>query len=153
MPALAHSRGHGRAPRDKWESFVTLAPLLAASPAIQIHTAAAFCAFAVGLWQFTRLKGTGSHRTVGWLWFTLMAVVAVSSLFIHELRWWGPWSPIHLLSLYTLAMLPGAVLSARRHRVAAHRHGVVALFGFALVGAGAFTLLPGRLMHAVVFGP
>jgi uncharacterized membrane protein len=29
---------------------------------------------------------------------------------------------------------------------------MTALYIFALVGAGIFTLLPGRIMHAVVFG-
>jgi len=48
--------------------------------------------------------------------------------------------------------LPIAVLHARRHRVAAHRTAMMSLFIGALVIAGAFTLLPGRVMHAVVFG-
>lgn len=128
-------------------------PLLSASPAIQVHTAAALSALVLGAWQFLRLKGMAAHRVAGWLWFALMGLVAASSLFIHELHWWGPWSPIHLLSLYVLAVMPGALLAARRHQVARHRHAVRALFAFALVGAGAFMLLPGRIMHAVVFGP
>ena len=82
-----------------------------------------------------------------------MFVVAVSSFFIHEIRLWGPFSPIHLLSVFTLIMLPLAVLRARRHDVAKHRRAMTGLFIGALVVAGAFTLLPGRIMHAVVFGP
>lgn len=132
---------------------MTLEPLLSAGPAIQVHTVAALSALGLGAWQFLRLKGTAAHRVAGWLWFALMGLVAASSLFIHELRWWGQWSPIHLLSLYVLAVLPGALLAERRHQVAKHRHAVRALFAFSLVGAGAFTLLPGRIMHAVVFGP
>jgi uncharacterized membrane protein len=81
-----------------------------------------------------------------------MVVVAASSFFIHDLRVWGPWSPIHLLSVFTLAMLPLAVMHARRHRVARHRSAMVAIFTGALVIAGLFTLAPGRIMHAVVFG-
>jgi uncharacterized membrane protein len=65
----------------------------------------------------------------------------------------GPFSPIHLLSLFTLAMLPLAVLHARNHRVERHRKAMTSIFVGALVIAGAFTLLPGRVMHAVVFGP
>jgi len=34
-----------------------------------------------------------------------------------------------------------------------HRNSMVGLFVGALVIAGAFTFLPGRIMHAVVFGP
>jgi uncharacterized membrane protein len=64
---------------------------------------------------------------------------------------WGPWSPIHLLALYTLAVLPFAVVHARRHRVSRHRNAMIALFTGALVIAGIFIFAPGRIMHAVVF--
>lgn len=129
-----------------------LAPLLAASPVIQIHAFAAIGAFLLGIAQLVALKGTAAHRVAGWLWAALMLVVAVSSLWIHELRVWGPWSPIHLLSLVVIVTVPAAVFAARRHQVARHRRAMIQLFFFALVLAGAFTLLPGRLMHAVVFG-
>jgi uncharacterized membrane protein len=67
-------------------------------------------------------------------------------------RMWGPWSPIHLLSIYVLIMVPLAVLAARRHVVERHRRHMLGLFLGALVIAGAFTFWPGRIMHAVVFG-
>jgi uncharacterized membrane protein len=44
-----------------------------------------------------------------------MTVIAVSSFWIHGYRIIGPFSPIHFLSIFTLAMLPLAVLHARRH--------------------------------------
>jgi uncharacterized membrane protein len=65
---------------------------------------------------------------------------------------WGSWSPIHLLSIYVLIMVPIAVLAARRHVVERHRRHMLGLFLGALVIAGAFTFWPGRIMHAVVFG-
>jgi uncharacterized membrane protein len=83
---------------------------------------------------------------------TLMFVVAASSFFIHELRMWGSWSPIHLLSIYTLIVLPLAVLAAHRHEVTRHRRRMIGLFLGALVIAGLFTLWPGRIMYYVVFG-
>ena len=82
----------------------------------------------------------------------IMATVAVTSFWIHDLRVWGPWSPIHLLAIFTLVMLPLAVLHARRHDVRRHRKAMTALFTGALVIAGVFTFMPGRIMHAVVFG-
>lgn len=131
---------------------MSLAPLLNAAPAIQLHAFAALAAFAIGAVQLSAPKGTLPHRSVGWLWATLMVIVAVSSFFIHELRVWGPWSPIHLLSVFTLVALPLAVMHARRHRVDRHRHAMIAIFTGALVIAGIFTFAPGRIMHAVVFG-
>jgi uncharacterized membrane protein len=131
---------------------MSLAPLLDAAPAIPVHAFAAMAAFALGVVQFAAPKGTLPHRTIGWIWVGLMAIVAASSFWIHEIRLLGPWSPIHLLSIFTLIMLPIAVWRARRHRVADHRRIMTMTFVGALVIAGLFTLLPGRVMHAVVFG-
>jgi uncharacterized membrane protein len=132
---------------------MTLAPLLAATAAIQIHAFAALAAFALGAVQLAAPKGTIPHRLFGWVWAALMLVVVISSFFIHEIRLWGPWSPIHLLSIFTLVMLPLAIWAARRHNVERHRRAMMGLFFGALLIAGAFTLLPGRIMHAVVFSP
>jgi uncharacterized membrane protein len=104
---------------------MSLAPLLEAPGTIPLHAFAAMAAFALGIVQFAAPKGTLPHRTIGWIWVLLMFVVAISSFWIHEIRLVGPFSPIHLLSIF---------------------------FG-ALVVAGLFTFLPGRIMHAVVFGP
>src|ERR1700693_479086 len=101
---------------------MTLAPLLAASPAIQLHAFVAMTAFVLGIVQLSAPKGTLPHRTIGWIWVALMAIVSVSSFWIHQLRLWGPWSPIHLPSIFTLAMLPLAGWAAHRHAVDRQRH-------------------------------
>jgi uncharacterized membrane protein len=132
---------------------MTLAPLLDATTAIQAHAFAAVAAFALGVVQLAAPKGTLPHRMVGWIWVALMVVVAVSSAFIHGMRLWGPFSPIHLLSIFTLIVLPVAVWRAHRHDVRNHRKAMMGLFGGALVIAGLLTFLPGRIMHAVAFGP
>jgi uncharacterized membrane protein len=49
-------------------------------------------------------------------------------------------------------MLPLAVLHARKHRVVNHRNAMISIFVGALIIAGAFTFLPGRVMHAIAFG-
>ena len=131
---------------------MSLAPLLDAAPQIPLHAFAAMAAFVLGLVQFAAPKGTLPHRTVGWIWVALMAVVAASSFWIHQIRLFGPFSPIHLLSIFTLVMLPLGVWRAHRHDVNGHRKTMVLTFIGALVIAGLFTLLPGRIMHAVVFG-
>ena len=131
---------------------MTLAPLLNAAPVIQVHAFAAMSAFALGLVQFAAPKGTLPHRTVGWIWVVLMATIAISSFWIHSIRLIGPFSPIHALSIFTLAMLPLAILHAHNHRVLQHRKAMISIFIGALVIAGAFTFLPGRIMNAVAFG-
>src|SRR6266700_2897067 len=131
---------------------MSLAPLLDAAAAVQLHAFAAMTAFALGVVQLSAPKGTLPHRTIGWVWVTLMLTVSVSSFWIHDLKMWGIWSPIHLLSIFTLVTLPLAVWAARRHAVDRHRRAMTSIFVGALVIAGVFTLVPGRVMHAVVFG-
>src|SRR3979411_1559148 len=111
---------------------MTLAPLLSASPVIQVHAFAAMAAFALGVVQLAAPKGTLPHRTVGWLWVALMVTVAPPSFLVHDLRVWGQWSPIHLLSIFTLILLPPSVSHAMRHRVKDHRKARVSLFTGAL---------------------
>ncbi len=56
----------------------------------------------------------------------LMIAVAASSLFIRTIRTWGVWSPIHMLSLFTLPTVPLAVVYARRFALAgANHHAIV----------------------------
>jgi uncharacterized membrane protein len=131
---------------------MSLAPLLDASPAIQLHAFSAIAAFLLGLVQLTAPKGTLPHRTFGFLWVGLMLLVCISSFWIHELRMWGPWSPIHLLSISTLIALPLAVRHAGRHGVGRHRKAMMGMFAGARVIADIFTFWPGRIMHAVLFG-
>lgn len=131
---------------------MTLAPLLAASAPIRIHAFAAMAAFGLGLVQIAAPKGTLPHRTLGWIWVALMASVALSSFLIHTIHSWGDWSPIHILSIVVLVALPIAVLRVHRHDVAGHRRAMLSLFAGALLIAGLFTLMPGRIMHAVVYG-
>ena len=132
---------------------MSLTPLLDASPAIQFHAFAAMAAFGLGVVQLAAPKGTLPHRTIGWIWVTLMVVVSVSAFFIHQIRLWGPWSPIHLLAIFTLIMLPVAVWRAHRHAVSQHRNAMLGLFAGALMIAGLLTFLPGRIMYHVAFGP
>jgi uncharacterized membrane protein len=111
---------------------MSLAPLLNAEPVIQVHAFAAMAAFGLGIVQLTAPKGTLPHRTIGWIWVILMALIALSSFFIHEIKLIGPFSPIHLLSIFTLVMLPLAVAHARHHQVQKHRKAMTSIF----IGAG-----------------
>lgn len=133
--------------------MASLSPLAAAGPVIAIHAAAALGAFALGAVQLLRPKSGAAHRWIGGVWVALMVIVAVSSFWIHDLRVVGPWSPLHLLSILVLATAPLAARHALRGRIRAHGRAMRSLFLYALVIAGAFTLLPGRVMHAVLFGP
>ncbi|WP_282077228.1 DUF2306 domain-containing protein [Epibacterium ulvae] len=127
-------------------------PLFDAAAPIPLHALAAMAATLLGAVQLLLPKGGFLHIVMGRLWVAGMAVVAISSFFILEIRLLGPFSPIHGLSLFTLVVLAYAVHAARRGRIAAHRKAMIRLYCLSLLLAGAFTLLPGRIMHQVVFG-
>lgn len=133
---------------------MTLSPLLEANFAIQIHALFAIVCFFLGGVVLFRGKGDRAHRIAGRVWVALMLVVAVSSLFIHVIRLIGIWSPIHLLSIATIWFLVKGVWLARQGRIAEHRTAMQTTYLGALVLAGGFTFLPGRIMHEVFFeGP
>ncbi len=127
-------------------------PILTAGPAIQIHAAAAIGAFVLGIAQLTGRKGTFSHRTLGWVWVILMTIVAASAFWIHQIKLWGQWSPIHLLSIAVLIQLPIAVVAARRHNISVHKRYMTGMFVGALLLAGFFTLMPDRIIGRMIFG-
>jgi uncharacterized membrane protein len=131
---------------------MSLTPLLNASPVIQLHAFAAMAAFVLGLVQFAAPKGTLPHRTIGFIWVALLATIAVSSFWIHSISLWGPFSPIHLISIFVLVMLPLGVWAAHTHRVARHKRTMTGIFIGGLVIAGLFTFVPGRIMNHVLFG-
>jgi len=131
---------------------MSLAPLLEASLAIKLHAASAVAALLLGIVQLTAPKGTLPHRAIGYVWLALMVAIATSSFFIHEIRQLGPFSVIHLLSAYTLVMLPVGILLARRGDIARHRWLMTQMFYGALVVAGLFTLVPGRILGRAIFG-
>ncbi|MDB5504301.1 MAG: hypothetical protein JWR89_4203 [Tardiphaga sp.] len=134
---------------------MSLNPLLEAVAPIPLHALAAIAAFVLGVMQLVAPKGTLPHRTLGWIWVALMLTVAISAFWIHghSFRLWRTWSPIHLLAIFAPVMLAIGVVRARRHRVRAHAIIMSSIFAGALVVAGLFTLVPGRIMHTVVFWP
>ncbi|TJX24662.1 MAG: DUF2306 domain-containing protein, partial [Mesorhizobium sp.] len=132
---------------------MSLEPLLHASPLIKLHALAAMASLLLGAVQLWRTKGDRLHRALGRVWVSLMAVVALSSFFIWTIRLWGPFSPIHLLSLFVLIMLWRGVGLARRGNIAAHRRIMQGTYIFGLVITGLLTFIPGRTMYFVAFGP
>ena len=131
---------------------MTLSPLFAAPLAVQIHTALALAAAALAAAILARRKGTRAHRAMGRVWVALMAGTAAGSFVIRTIDPAGGLSAIHILSAVTLITLVVAISAARRGNIRRHRNAMIALIFGALGLAGAFTLTPGRIMHAAVFG-
>jgi uncharacterized membrane protein len=130
---------------------MTLEPLLTASPAVQFHVATVVPAALIGGIMLIMRKGTYLHRMAGRLWIALMVLTALSSFFIHEINLIGGFSPIHILSVVVLVSAVEVIRSARRRDFVRHQRVVKSLYFGAIGIAGLFTLLPGRIMHEMVF--
>lgn len=130
-----------------WPDF---GEILGASPVVQLHLYAALVAIALGGVMMTSRKGARFHRIAGWVWVSLMMLVAGSSLFITGLNG-DKWSFIHLLSGWTLIAAPLGLIAARRHRVANHRRAMMGIFYGGLLIAGALAFIPGRILWNVFF--
>lgn len=149
---------------------MTLAPLLATTPLIQVHALLATGAIVLGAVQLAAPKGTIAHRTLGWTWIAMVAAMLIIAFLNHDIRLWDALGPgvcsqngvygshaancasIHLISLYFLLALPFGALHAHWHDVKGHRNVMLWLFlGLLLVGT-VLTAVPHRVMHEVVFG-
>jgi len=126
-----------------------LTALFTAPQPIPFHALSAAYAIALGAVQLLLRKGGSTHRLMGRLWLTLMALVAMSSFFIHEINLWGQYSPIHLLSLWVLISIGLTIYFARSGNIRRHRQSATAFYWLALILTGFFTLLPGRIMYEV----
>lgn len=121
------------------------------TPIIALHTTTALGALLLGIVVLLRPKGTPIHKAMGRVWVALMAATALSSFWILEIRDGAGFSPIHVLSIVTLVTLAAAIWSIRRGNVRAHRINMVSAFAGTAI-AGAFTLLPGRIIGKFLFG-
>lgn len=119
---------------------------------IPLHAIAAMLAIILGGIQLYMKKGGKLHKMLGRIWVGLMLIVSFSSFFIHRIELWGAYSPIHLLSLWTIFSTGLAIYYVRIGNIKRHKQVMIALYGFALILTGFFTLLPGRVMNQVVFG-
>jgi len=120
-------------------------------PIIAFHTVAALTALVLGIAVLLRPKGTATHKLTGRIWVAAMAITAVTSFWIQELRHGDGFSPIHILSIITLAALARAIYAIRHGNVKAHQRAMISAFAGVLI-AGAFTLLPNRIIGGWIFG-
>jgi uncharacterized membrane protein len=128
-----------------------LAPLLQASPAVQIHVYAAAVALVLGLYQFLGRKGSIPHRVIGWVWVVLLSTICISSFFIPGSLFLGPVSLFHLLSIYTLWSLAMGARAARRGEIADHKSYMSWIFGLSIIVSAVIAVASGGVLYQVLF--
>lgn len=116
------------------------------TPIVLIHVAAAGGALIAGGLTLAMRKGTTTHKRLGRAWIVLMLITALVSFGIKTT---GHYSPIHLLSVISIASIIMSLLAAASGRIRAHRRGMTAAYA-GLAIAGLVAMLPtrglGRLM-------
>ena len=127
-------------------------PLFLEARPIPSHALMALLAVVIGGVQLMTTKGTSQHKVLGYIWVSLMMYVSISSFFISEIQLWGAYSPIHLLSAWTVLTLCTVVYFARIGNMKAHQLNMQLLYGLALILTGLFTLLPNRVMGQMLLG-
>ena len=126
--------------------------LLNQTQPIPFHAILAMIAIILGGIQLSMKKGGTIHKLLGRIWVGLMLIVATTSFFIHEIKLWGAYSPIHLLSLWTIFILGVGIYYVRVGNIKRHKQIMIATYFFALILTGFFTLMPGRVMHQILIG-
>lgn len=120
-----------------------------------LHLGTLAPAFILGTYLLINRKGTPAHQLLGKLYMVLMLFTATVTLFMEAQV--GPlflnhFGYLHLLSLLVLRTVPLAYKAARRGNIKAHKRHMIGLYIGALLLAGGFTLMPGRLMNMWLFG-
>jgi uncharacterized membrane protein len=120
-----------------------------------LHLGTLAPAFILGTYLLINRKGTPAHQLLGKLYMGLMLFTATVTLFMEAQV--GPlflnhFGYLHLLSFLVLRTVPLAYIAARRGNIKAHKRHMIGMYIGALLLAGGFTLMPGRLMHMWLFG-
>jgi len=121
---------------------------------VMLHLATVVPALLLGPFILWREKGDAVHKILGRIWAMLMVISAIASAFIVApgggIAGSG-FSPIHFFTVWTLINVPVAIYLARKGKIRHHRGAMTGLY-VGLCIAGAFTLLPGRLLNTFFFG-
>lgn len=140
---------------------MTLQPVLNAPWPVILHFFTVVPAFFLGAWLLlASTKGSRPHRSVGVSYLVLMSITAASTLLISAPPAWPHvdlghgmrLSFIHLFIPLTASGVYNGIARVRRGDITGHRRAMIRLFVGALVIAGVLAFMPGRIMHAVVFG-
>lgn len=131
-----------------WRPGLDPAAFMAAPLATRVHAIAILSLTGAAAFMFALPKGDRRHRTFGWLWVAAMAAMGTTSLLVPH----GPsWMAAYLGGGSALALLVYGVFAARRGNLVHHGR-TMSMLMIALTVMTLLALIPGRLMHNVVFG-
>lgn len=99
-------------------------------------------------------KGTTSHRIIGKYYMMLMLTTAFVALLMPAQvgpALLGHFGYIHLFCILVLYSVPSAYFAVRNGNLAKHKLNMIGVYVGGILIAGAFTFMPGRLLHKWLF--
>jgi len=125
---------------------------------LSLHALPGLLALILGSIVLLSKKGTKTHKRRGYIWLGLMLLLSLTAVFIQEINP-GSYSLIHLLIPWTIFSIIFGIYAIKKFNVTKnkvwrnlHQWTMIGLFFGALVIAGAFTLMPGRMLNEIMFG-
>lgn len=118
--------------------------------ALTIHLLTAVPAIPLGAYVLLSKKGDARHKLLGKIWLSLMAITAISTIWIRNLND-GNFSWIHLFVILTFIAIPEAFIHAKRGDIKRHKNNLLGFYIGALIIAGITSFLPGRTMWQWAF--
>lgn len=119
-----------------------------------LHIAIILPAFVFGTILMFMRKGLPLHKMLGSNYLALMLATGIITLFMSAKvgpTFLGHFGFIHLISLYTLYIVPSAYIAARRGNIKTHKMHMIGLYVGGILIAGIFTFVPGRMLHGLLF--
>ena len=125
---------------------------------LSLHALPGLLALILGSIVLLSKKGTKTHKRRGYIWLGLMLLISLTAIFIQEINP-GSYSLIHLLIPWTIFSIIFGIYAIKKFKDTKnkvwrnlHQWTMIGLFFGALVIAGAFTLMPGRMLNEIIFG-
>lgn len=118
------------------------------------HLAIILPAFILGSILIFMRKGSPLHKILGRSYLLLMLATGIITLFMSAKVgpvFLGHFGFIHLISLYTLYLVPAAYIAARRGNINKHKTHMISLYVGGILIAGIFAFVPGRMLHGLFF--
>lgn len=120
---------------------------------IVIHLATVVPAFLIGGFLLIRPKGTTLHKALGRLYIALLLITATATIFIGTPGTGiggSGFSFIHIFTIMAYVSAPYAIWAAKTGRLQDHKDAMQGMY-IGLCIAGAFAMLPGRLLQTALF--
>ncbi len=120
-----------------------------------VHLATVAPCFVIGAWLLLRRKGTPIHKLLGTIYVSLILVSSVVAAFMPAVvgpRLFNHFGFIHLFCVVVFVSIPWALFAIHRGRAKTHGGHMRGVYVGGILIAGAFALMPGRLLPGWLFG-